>query len=457
MTEKRNILFDPPAALVIEGTGLAWNPSGRTALEKFAARRMEALHLGTPSDYQRLLETDPEEWDRLIPKLTDNRTGFFRNMSQFEALEILWNNQAQYLEERKLTMVSLGCGTGEELYSLCIHVRESGLTNKGWLVETFGADINPESIDQARSGLYSPQDLEILGRARVHRWFRPHAGKLKARDILQEMASWSVFNLIAPDEWPWPEIAGRVDVLLMRNVLSGLAPEAVRKAEELAARLLAPAGILVSEPTEGLALDPSRFSPERLSGLIFHRRLDKKVKANPGRASRRSPRDQARTSRQVTAPSQGEPLKMAILLILDQGRRELEAGRYEQAFPYWEEVQEAAAAQGEISGEALGLAARTHLFLNRPRDAEELAGRVNSFSEERPWCHMLQGEARRKLGRDRQARESWLRAEEMLSRAPEWLAEPYFRLDPIYDAPGPDGPLGLVRRLLAELDNPESR
>ena len=453
MEASKNILLEKIVALVREETGLAWTPSSRRALERYCSEQLESVRFETLSDIYRALESSPEAWNRLIPRLTSNRTGFFRNISQYEAMEILWSDLAQRREERKLTMVGVGCSTGEELYSLCIRVRESSLINKGWRVEVFGADINSESLEQAVSGLYTYQGLEILGRGRIQRWFRPHAGRMQAKSLLQEMISWSQFNIMKPETWPWPELEKRTDVLLIRDSLWSLHPQAVKKAEELAARLLAPEGILISSPTEGLALDPGRFSPERISGLIFHRRLDRKIKANPGRASKKSKKNKQQAGQVVPSRPISAPIKMDTLMLYDRGRIELEAGRYEQAFPYLEEILEISAAMGELALEAMGLAARTHLLLNRPLDAEELAGRINAFSEERPWAHMLQAEARRALGRTDQARESLLRAEEMLSSDPSWLDEPFFSLDPVYDAADGDGPINILKRSLAELQS----
>jgi len=439
------------AGLVQARTGLGWGPQGRAKLRRGIEARIKALALGGAAAYLGLISENQAEWKKLIPYLPDDRTSFFSNPAQFEVLTLgLLPDLTLRREERRLVLVSAGCSTGEEAYSLAMVAREAGLVRKNWRVDLFGVDINPEALETARTGLYPASALSRLAPSRIQRWFRRSGGRFMVRDELKEMISWGVFNLAGEDPWPWPELKAGVDVLLIRNVLLGLSPMAGKKATAHLAELLAPGGVLLMSPVEGLPYGADQFEAERWGGVMYWRRLVEKFKVNPGHPSRKAQRGLDPGSKDKDRPSEPPPLSKRTTAELKKAGQLLVQGRPDQAWPGLEAVLDQAAPKGELCPEALGLAVRGHLVGGRWAEARDLAERIISLIEDRVWTHLLLGEAWAGEGRIVRAQGEWAQAAEMMTRTLDWKNDPYWRLDPVY---GRADPAELVRRRLAELSD----
>lgn len=439
--------FDALTGLVQMRTGLGWGPQGRAALRRAVEARIKALALGGVSAYLGVVRENQAEWTKLIPYLVDGRTAFFGNPAQFEALSLgLVPDLTLRREERRLVLVSAGCSTGEEAYSLAMVARESGLLHKNWRVDIFALDINQEALKTAQAGLYPASALSRLAPSRIQRWFRRSGGRFMVRDELKEMISWGVFNLAGEDPWPWPDLKGQVDVLLIRSVLLGLSPLAGKKATALLAELLGPGGVVLMSPVEGLPYAAKQFEAERWGGVMYWRRTAEKFKANPGHPSRKAQKGLDLASKDQDRPSEPWPLPKGITAELKKSSRFLAQGRPDQAWPHLEAVLDQTAQKGELCPEALGLAVRGHLICGRWAEARDLAERIISLTEDRSWAHLLLSEAW--AGEDRlvRARTEWGQAAEIMTRTPNWKNDPYWRLDPVYSQVDP---AELVKKRLA--------
>ena len=80
--------------------------------------------------------------------LTVTETYFLRNRDQFQALRelVLPDRARARSSERRLRILSAGCASGEEAYSIAILVRDFPDT-LGWQVSIHGVDINVAMLD----------------------------------------------------------------------------------------------------------------------------------------------------------------------------------------------------------------------------------------------------------------------------------------------------------------------
>lgn len=447
--------FEALAGLVQNRSGQGWGVSGRAALIRAAESRIKALSLSGPAGYLSVLEKNEWELSSLIAGLTDKGTAWFRNPAQFEALaQGLLPDLTRRREERVLNLVSLGCSTGQEAYSLAILVKESGLLNKGWEIKVYGADLDPKSVAAARAGLYMDTDLGGLSPDAVRRWFRPMGPGRQVRGELRDLVSWAEFNLIGGPGPPWPELRGRADVILLKNVLISLTPLAGQKAADTLAELAAPEGVLLMGPTEGLPFGEKHFAPERWGGVLFRRRISGKKKVNPPYVTRKARRASAAGPQQeAEAPGVGRPGKK-VRALLKEGAELLAGGRPDEAWVPLEAAFDRTAERGELCAPALGLAARGHLALKRWAEARDIAGRAVLFLGDTPWAHMLLAEAAAGQGLLPLARHEWERAAKVLAGDPAWVDDPYFRLDPAWAG---HGPAELIKERLSELKRVEAQ
>ncbi len=120
------------------------------AAERYELRSLSALQ-------ERLLH-DPSFFGALLQYMTVPTTEFFRDPSYFLALRKQVIPILRTYPSLKVWVA--GCSTGEEVYSLAMLFHEENLLSKTIFYAT---DINPESLEKARRGIYP---LESIRRAR---------------------------------------------------------------------------------------------------------------------------------------------------------------------------------------------------------------------------------------------------------------------------------------------------
>jgi chemotaxis protein methyltransferase CheR len=203
-----------------EHCGLWYRDGNRYLLEKRLQPRLQALGLGAFSAYHRFLRFDPgryAEFDEAADILTTNETYFYREPYQLRAFtrEVLPELAAANARERRLRMLSAGCSTGEEVYTLAALVTESGLF-ENWDVELVGSDISRRCVAQARSGAYGEHAFRTPEAAPLRRWFHLRAGKWVVDDALRTMVRFQRENLVSPSALA---TVGRLDAVFCRNMM----------------------------------------------------------------------------------------------------------------------------------------------------------------------------------------------------------------------------------------------
>ena len=200
--------------------GLWFREDSRYLLERRLAPRLQALALPDYTAYHRLLRFDPgaaAELEEALDVLTTNETYFYREPYQLRAFaeEILPALARANAAERRLRILSAGCSTGEEAYTIAVLVRDSRLFD-GWDVEIHGCDISRRCIAQARAGAYGDHAFRSAEAEPMQRWFRLRGGKWVVDDALRRMVRFQRDNLLDPRALA---AVPRLDVLFCRNVM----------------------------------------------------------------------------------------------------------------------------------------------------------------------------------------------------------------------------------------------
>ena len=120
-------------------------------------RRMNVHQHQHIDDYLRHLQEHPGELDTLFRELLIGVTNFFRDPEAFGILKekLLPPMLASMGKQQTVRIWVPGCSGGEEVYSIAMALRECmDDLNRGLKAQIFGTDIDNESIQQARHGLY---------------------------------------------------------------------------------------------------------------------------------------------------------------------------------------------------------------------------------------------------------------------------------------------------------------
>lgn len=238
-------------------------------LEEVLRSRLAAASAPTVAAYLDGVVSTPHELAEVARALTVSETYFFRDRGQFQALDALLRARAA-TSARRLRLLSAGCSTGDEAYSLAIAVREAIADLDAWSVSILGVDLNPAVLDKARKGVFTSWSLRDTTETFRHRYFRDQGGAHGLVDGVREMVTFEHHNLVRPGPGLWR--ADAFDIVFCRNMLMYLAPAAARDVVAGIARSLVPGGHLFVGHAENLRGLSHDFHLRHTHGTFYYER-----------------------------------------------------------------------------------------------------------------------------------------------------------------------------------------
>lgn len=220
--------------------GLSFDDGAAAMLRDALTRRAGRARL-LPSEYVGCLENgDDDELRSLALELTTTETYFFRHDEQLEAFCDIAGS-ARAAAPRPLRILSAGCASGEEPYSLAILLRER-LPEVASRVVIVGVDVNSRVLESATRGRYSAWSLRKTKDDVRRRWFREERNDFTLAPAIREMVHFERRNLVEEDAAFFRSEA--FDVVLCRNVLMYFTPQAMDAVIRRLAGCLAVGGFL---------------------------------------------------------------------------------------------------------------------------------------------------------------------------------------------------------------------
>lgn len=187
-----------------------------TTFNRRIKRRIILGGFSNIGDYYEHLLRNPEELNELFQDLLINVTEFFRDPEAFRALtETVYSSIFEQIRENdEIRVWVVGCSTGEEAYSIAISIAEYMDDYRiAQPVKIFGTDINPESIRQARSGLYTDSITDNVSGERLRRFFIKREGGYELSKRIREMCIFAEHNVITDPPF------SNMDLISCRNLL----------------------------------------------------------------------------------------------------------------------------------------------------------------------------------------------------------------------------------------------
>jgi len=172
-----------------------------------ACRRRMAKGGGRASGGREYLEllTNPARRDQevreLLNEITIGETCLFRSPAQLNALHnvILPELAAERskIGLKKLKVWSAGCSTGEEPYTLAMFLMEEKENLlEDWVFEIQATDLNDNSVETARAGVYGDYALRNTPELYKRKYFLPAEGtRLRVRDEVKARITFARLNL----------------------------------------------------------------------------------------------------------------------------------------------------------------------------------------------------------------------------------------------------------------------
>lgn len=159
-----------------------------------------------------------DEFQELVNMLTVNETYFFRENYQFEILvnDILNEIDRVKPKNQPIRILSAPCSSGEEPYSIAIHLLEEGRLIDRRDFEIVGIDIDSQIIERAKKGVYNDRSLHAIPPQIVPRYFTKSAGFYTLKSDIRDAIHLQVCNVYDKKAM---NALGKFDVIFSRNML----------------------------------------------------------------------------------------------------------------------------------------------------------------------------------------------------------------------------------------------
>jgi chemotaxis protein methyltransferase CheR len=182
----------------------------------------------------------------LVSALTNGQTYFFRNQAHFDFLsnKRLFELASLSKEDRRLTIWSAGCATGEEPYSLAIWIHEHAPELWSENLEIVATDINPVFLERARKGCYEETSLRMMNPDWRDKYFVAQGLRYQIDRSIKRVITFKEHNMRSGG-LPAGLVPGKVSLVLCRNVFIYFSQENAQKTLELFRTALNPEGILM--------------------------------------------------------------------------------------------------------------------------------------------------------------------------------------------------------------------
>lgn len=335
----------PFQALVKQRCGLQFEGDGQAKLAQALQERCAALGLAQAA-YLPYLERSAGEFQELVNLLTINETYFFREPEQIRLLvqRLVPRLLARGSGQGRLRILSAGCSTGEEPYSLAIALLEQYGDAAAQSFTLLGADIDSRALARARAATYSDFSFRGVPEALRQRHFERTRAGWRLAPAVRRLVEFHECNLLAPPQAP--ALQG-CDVIFFRNVSIYFDLPTRQRIQQHLAQLLKDDGILVIGVAETLANNLGVLPLVEEDGLFYFAKGQPPLLPPAGRQDARpAPWARAAPPRPPVPPQpltlpegwMSAPERTPGQAALAQARQDVQDKRYAAALPQLDAV-----------------------------------------------------------------------------------------------------------------------
>lgn len=233
--------------------------------------RMGLRNISLPELYYAVLNREEEELLALIELLTVNETYFFREMNHLQLMiDTLVPELLASRRHGTIRILSAGCSTGEEPYSIAMLLRERYGAESERLFNITGVDIDSKAIACARKGIYGKSSHRGTNPKLLERYFEPVGeGTYQICQEIRRQVGFDVINLLGNSYSTGMQLP---DIIFYRNVSIYFPRDVQRQVFTRLAELLNEGGALLVGAAETLHHDVGILALVERNSLFFYRK-----------------------------------------------------------------------------------------------------------------------------------------------------------------------------------------
>jgi chemotaxis protein methyltransferase CheR len=258
--------------LIHERTGLFYDNGRYDTLADRLAPLVIERGFHTFLDFYYLLRYDEleaaNEWRRVMDALSVQETYFWREIDQIKGMAgTILPALLRATGGKPVQIWSVPCATGEEPLTIAMVLNEAGWFERA-PITIHASDGSRSAIDKARNGRYRERAFRSLPPWLRDKYFTQQGSEWQAAAHLHaRVATWSVVNLAAPQEWS--AYAGS-PIIFCRNAFIYFSPTSVKAVVEAFADRMPTPGYLFVGASESLLNVTDRFRLDDLESAFVY-------------------------------------------------------------------------------------------------------------------------------------------------------------------------------------------
>ena len=222
----------------------------------------------------RFNKSDSPIFQDLINIVTINETYFYREKHHFEILveQVLYELDEIRPANEPFRILCSPSSTGEEPYSIVLHLLTEAKIIEKRDIEIVGIDINSTVIQKAKDGIYNKRSVDFLPKNILNQYFT-QTGPLtyQISDFLRDVVDFRVINVM--DNLSMQKL-GKFDVIFSRNMLIYFDEISKKEVAMTFYNMLKPSGFVFLGHAESMNRVVSVFKTRRFGKHIIYQKTN---------------------------------------------------------------------------------------------------------------------------------------------------------------------------------------
>lgn len=267
--------FQKISEYIYRKTGIFLEPEKHyDKVAKYIDARAKVINVDSFRKYFYILRFEDksgDEFQSLINAVTVNETYFYREKEQFE---VLVDRLLPELHEKRpahlpLRILSAPSSTGEEPYSIILHILEEGNIVEKRDIEVVGIDIDSTVIQKAKAGKYSERSIHAIPKPVLNKWFRQRTLGYDLVDDLIGTVDFKVANIF--DRTQMRQL-GKFDIIFSRNMLIYFDDASRKEVAMTFYDMLNPEGYVLLGHAEYMSRITSVFKAKKIDSTLIYQK-----------------------------------------------------------------------------------------------------------------------------------------------------------------------------------------
>lgn len=211
------------------------------------------------------------EFQALVNGMTVNETYFYREKEQFEVLvnRILPELHQLKPKSQPIRILSAPSSTGEEPYSMILHILEEARIVEERDIEVVGIDIDSTVIEKAKLGKYSERSVHAIPSGVLAKYFRKRP---LVYELVEDLIGTVDFKLANIFDRADMRSLGKFDVIFSRNMLIYFDDASRKEVAMTFYDMLNPGGYVLLGHAEYMSRITSVFKAKKIDSTLIYQK-----------------------------------------------------------------------------------------------------------------------------------------------------------------------------------------